>query len=92
MPILVGWLLWGIGSALASWVVRLFLTFGVAVVTTTYALPPLKAWLLSYVGGLPSNTIALIGYMGIDRGLSLILSALVIAASARIAIAAKTTG
>lgn len=90
MPVVVGWIVWGIGAALVSWVVRVILAFGLAVVTTTVALPPLKDWLMGYVSGMPADVVHLFGYMGVDRGLSLILSALAVAAASRVSVRNKS--
>jgi hypothetical protein len=89
VPAIVAWIVWGIGSALVSWVVRIVLGFGLAVVTTTVALPPLRAFLVAHVSGLPSTTVQLLGYMGVDKGLTMILSAMAIAFSGRVALRAR---
>ena len=90
MPAFVAWLVWAIGSALVSWVVRVLLGFGVGLVATEVALPPLRAWLVTYFNGMPSTIVSLLGYMGVDRGLTLILSALVIAAASRVSLKKRT--
>jgi type II secretory pathway component PulF len=89
MPVFVAWLLAGIGSALASWVARLIFSFGVSMVFTSVALPPLRSYLAGMTSGLPATTIQLFGYMGIDKGLTMILSALVIAAASRVSLRKK---
>lgn len=87
MPALVGWLIAGVGSALASWLARVVFGFGLSVVAYKVALPPLRSYLAGFVGAMPPTAFHLFSYMGIDKGLTLILSALVVSAAARVGMA-----
>lgn len=92
MPMIVAWIVSAIGSALVSWVVRVLLGFGIGLVATEVALPPLRAWLASYFSGLPVSVVSLLGYMGVDRGLTLILSALVVTTASRVSLRKRGGG
>lgn len=84
MPVFVAWIVSAIGGALVSWVVRVFLGFGIGLVASSVALPPLRSWIQSYFTGLSSTVVELFAYMGVDRGITLILSALVVASASRV--------
>lgn len=89
MPVLVYWILAGIASAAASWLARIIFSFGLVVVAYDVALPPLRSFIAGYVSGMPATAFQMFSFMGIDKGLTLILSALVVSAAARVALAKK---
>lgn len=86
MPVFVAWLLAGIGSALASWATSLLVAFGLSVVTYTVAVPALKGFLISQFAGVPSAWVELIGYMQVDKAMTMILSAAVVGGISRVTV------
>lgn len=90
MPALVAWLVSTLLAAAGQFFFRVLFAAGLAVATNKFLLPPARALLAGYASNLPSTAYQLFGYMGIDRGLTLILSAYAVARVARVALTRKS--
>jgi hypothetical protein len=79
------WIAKGIGyffgtlkTALAGLVARCLGTFGLSLVTFNGILPDLKSFLQGFFTSLPANVLELASALGLDAGMSMIVSALTI--------------
>lgn len=88
MPAIIGALVAALISALRQYlpgiVGRVLLMFGVALVTNEVALPALKSMIQSYMAGLPSVLLAYAGALGIDKAVTLVLSAIIAVRTQRV--------
>lgn len=74
MPVLVQWLLGGLGWALTSWVGKLVTTIGLSFVISSFVMPDWKAQISSNMTG-PAFILAMAGFFKVDRAITIILSA-----------------
>lgn len=78
MPAIIGALVAAIIGALRQYlpgiIGRTLLMFGIAITTHELALPALKSFVQSYMGGLPSVLLAYAGALAFDKAVTLILS------------------
>ncbi|MBV2210282.1 MAG: DUF2523 domain-containing protein [Thermomonas sp.] len=79
MPAIIGALVAALIGALRQYlpglIGRVLLTFGIALTAHEIALPALKSFIQSYMGGLPSVLLAYAGALAFDKAVTLILSA-----------------
>lgn len=83
VPMLVG----ALASALGSLIGRAIIALGISFITykgVSVGLDVVKNMVISSVSTLPSQMVGLIGYLWIDKGLTLIFSAFVAAMSLRL--------
>ncbi|MNB67351.1 hypothetical protein D3C81_472650 [compost metagenome] len=71
-------LLGAIKNAAAGIVGKVLATFGLTTVTFNAILPNLKAFVMQYVGQLPSNMVDFLSYLGVGTAMTMILSALTV--------------
>lgn len=83
IPALVG----ALATFIASAVGRVILALGISYVTysgITAGLNVLKTMMISQVSGLPSDVVNLVGFVGLDKALTIIFSAFVFRVSLRL--------
>lgn len=68
----------GIKAAAAGIVGKVLATFGLSIVTFEAILPPLKAFMVSMVSGLPAQLLQFLGAIRFGEAVSMILSALAV--------------
>lgn len=74
MPLLVQWLLGGLGWALTSWAGKLLTTLGLSFVISTFVMPDWKGMISSNMTG-PAFILAMAGFFKVDRAITIVLSA-----------------
>lgn len=79
----------GLKLAAASIVSRVLATFGLTLVSFKTLLPPLKAYVLELVGGLPENAREFLAAIGLGQAMSMVFSALVIQLSFKLFVMPK---
>lgn len=82
LPYIIG----GIASAMATLVGRALIAMGIGFVTYTgvdLALTEMQNLVISGVRGLPADMVSLVGYLWLDKALSVIFSAITTAVSLR---------
>lgn len=81
MPAILGALVALIMTGLRQWlpgiIGRCLIAFGLMVATNEVALPALKSFVQGYMGGLPAVVLAYAGAIGMDKAITMILSAAV---------------
>lgn len=83
MPVpLVGWIAAGVASAAGNWAVQALTGLGVALVVNEYALPPIMDELQAQLSGAPALFVQTIIFVGGDKAMGIILSAMIVAAGA----------
>lgn len=78
MPLLIPALLGALATAMGSLLGRALIALGIGFVTYTgisFAINTMKQSVITGVQGLPSDALALVGYLWIDRGITIIFSA-----------------
>ena len=76
MPVLIAWLLEALETSLGSIVISALLTLGVSTVTYTFTVAPFRTMIADYLGGLSGTAINILGFLGVDQAITMILSAL----------------
>ncbi|NMM27832.1 MAG: DUF2523 domain-containing protein [Glaciimonas sp.] len=74
VPALIG----ALAGVMGSLIGRAILALGIGFVTykgITVAINGMKASVMSAVGGIPGDALSLVGYLGLDRGLTIMFSA-----------------
>lgn len=87
MPLLIPMLIGALATAMASMVGRLIIALGIGFVTykgIDLSIASLKTQAMNGVNALPSDALNLVGYLWIDKALSVIFSAVVIALSMKL--------
>jgi hypothetical protein len=74
----IGHLLAGLRDMAAGMVGKVLATFGLSVVTFNGLLPQLKSYVTQFMGGMPPEAMALLGYLNVGVAMSMILSALAV--------------
>ncbi len=77
-------------EAAAGIVGKVLATFGLTTVSFEAVLPNLKSFVLQYVGGLPAETLNLLGYLEVGTVMSMILSALTVRLTWKVFIVPKS--
>lgn len=83
IPALVG----ALAGAMGSFIGRAIIALGIGTITYTglsVAIASFKTSVITSVSSLPSDAVALVGYLWVDKALSIIFSAVVIALSMRL--------
>ncbi|MHA6203501.1 DUF2523 family protein [Dyella soli] len=75
MPAIVAWLLGVLESRIGSIVISALLALGLSWTTYTFSVAPLRAYILSQTAGIPAMGIGVLGFLGVDRAITMILSA-----------------
>jgi hypothetical protein len=82
--------LWaGMRAIAAVLVMRVLGAFGLSVISFNALLPPLKAFVQGYASALPAPALAFLGAIGVDKAMTMILSALVVVWGSKIFIVPK---
>lgn len=88
MPMIIGALIAALIGALRQYlpgiIGRVLLTFGIALATNEIALPALKSFVQSYMGGLPSVLLAYASALAFDKAVTMILSAAIATRAQRV--------
>ena len=87
MPILIPALIGALAAAMASLIGRAIIALGFGFVTykgIDVALGMLKDAVISGVQGLPADALGLVGYLWLDKALTVVFSAVVVALSMRL--------
>jgi hypothetical protein len=87
LPLLVPALLGGLASVMGSLVGRAIIALGIGYVTykgLDVAVGSMKDLVIANVRGLPSQALAFVSYLYVDKALSMIMSAVVISLSLRL--------
>jgi hypothetical protein len=82
IPALVG----ALGAAMATFAGRVFLALGFGTITytgITAGIAAIKSQVVSGITGMPADAVGLIGYLWIDKGLTVIFSAIAAALTLR---------
>lgn len=82
IPALIG----ALGAALASFAGRVFLALGFGTITYTgisAGISAIKSQVISGITGMPADAFGLIGYLWIDKGLTVVFSAIAAALTLR---------
>lgn len=79
-----GWMLVGVKLAAAGIVGRVLAAFGLTWVSWAYVLPDVKGFVQQFASGLPGWLLQVMGAMGVDVFMVMILSALVAKAGLRV--------
>jgi len=85
-PLLVPALLGGLASVMGSLVGRVLIALGIGFVTYTgisTGMDAVKVSVVSSVQGLPSDAVGLIGFLWIDKGLTVIFSSVAVSLAMR---------
>lgn len=75
MPALVAWILGLLESRIGSIVISALLALGLSFTTYKFSVAPLLSWVQGAVGGIPGTGIAVLGFLGVDKAITMILSA-----------------
>lgn len=76
MPALVAWLLGALESAAGSIVISALVSMGLGFTTYTFTVEPLKAFILQQSSGLGATAVNILGFLGLDQAITIILSAI----------------
>lgn len=94
MPAIIGALVAFLLSALRQYlpgiIGRVLLMFGIALVTHEVAMPALKAMIQTYMSGLPTVMLAYAGALGIDKAVTIVLSAIIATRSQRVLLSRRS--
>lgn len=75
MPALVAW----IGSMLERYagaiLIQALVSIGLTFVTYKFSVAPIRQWLVSHLAGMPQMAIEVLGFLGVDKCVTLIISA-----------------
>lgn len=77
MPVLIGWLGALLETKLGQWVIQILLTLGISFVTYKVGVAPFRDLIMSSFSAMPAMFANILGYMWVDRAISMILSAAV---------------
>lgn len=75
MPALVVWLLGVLESRIGSIVISALLALGLSFTSYKFSVAPITSWIQGAVGGIPAMGIAVLGFLGVDKAITMILSA-----------------
>lgn len=75
MPAIVAWILGGLGWALSSAVGRFFAAAGLAFAVYTFAVGPWITDIAQYFGALPEFVASMFGWFGVDKTITIVMSA-----------------
>lgn len=86
MPAFVAWLLWGIGSMLASWLGRVLFTLGLSIVASEWATPSFMAMIQAQTSGITGDILAFIAWLRVDDFIAVVITAVGIRKASEVSI------
>ncbi|MDR3443706.1 DUF2523 family protein [Dyella sp.] len=75
MPALVAWLLGVLETRIGSIVISALLSLGLSFTTYKFSVGPIQSWIQTSVGGIPAVGIQVLGFLGVDKAITMVLSA-----------------
>jgi hypothetical protein len=75
MPALVAWLVDALATAAGSIAISAMLSIGLTYVTYKFTVDPLRNFLVSQLNAAPAEFVQVLGYLGVDQALTMVLSA-----------------
>lgn len=75
MPALIGWLGALLETRLGQWVIQILLTLGISFASYKVGVAPFRELIASSLSSMPAMFANVIGYLWIDRALTMIMSA-----------------
>lgn len=76
MPALIAWLLGALESSIGSIIISALVTLGFSFTTYKFAVQPFRAMVQGYLSSGGSQLTAIIGFLGIDQCVTMVLSAI----------------
>ncbi|MFK2904960.1 DUF2523 domain-containing protein [Dyella ginsengisoli] len=76
MPALIAWLLGALETTIGSIIVSALLSLGLGFTTYKFTVEPLKNFILSQSSGLGATAVNILGFLGLDQAITMILSAI----------------
>ena len=78
-------------TRIGAWIVQALLFFGIQIAANKLLVAPIKTGIASAFGGLPAEIIAWLGYLNVDRALTIIISAYATTSATRVFLTKKST-
>jgi hypothetical protein len=75
MPLIVSWIAALLETRLGSWIISALLTLGISFVSYKFSVAPFRDYIIGAFSGAPAMYANIIGYLWIDRGLTMVLGA-----------------
>lgn len=76
MPALIAWLMSALETTIGSIVISGLLSLGIGFTTYKFTVAPLKAFIIAQAGGMGAQAVAILGFLGFDVAITIILSAI----------------
>ena len=75
MPAILGWLGALIETRLGAWVIQVLMTLGISFVSYKVGVEPFRNAIAQHLGEMPALYANVLGYMWVDRAITMVLSA-----------------
>lgn len=75
MPVVIAWLMGALESTAGSIIISSMLSLGLSFASYTFGVGPLRSMISSQLGGSGAYFVNILGWLGVDKAITMILSA-----------------
>jgi len=76
MPALVSWLISALETKAGTLVLQVLVSLGLSFTTYKFSVAPLRDFIAQQVGGMSAQFVNILGFLGVDQAITMILSAI----------------